>query len=373
MDGSVPTAAEDSMHQTRVMQAYDAAAALLSVGPRDGLRDGARLAKEDPVTQHHRATVNFCKSCIWDAVVRSACTPSDGFRVIEVACGRGQDVPKLHHALRNSGKTCAAVVCMDISPGCVEAARGMVHKLLPAACAAASRFIVGDAGAASAPWHDSHHDGPDGPDGPAHIVSCHLALHYWCDSVERVRAFFKHAAAASAADASLVLSFADGRWVVRAARDALAAHQSRHGVTPDTVTVHAGGARNTTDPPLFTLEVPTALLGPHSPGPWGTRYEFQMGGGARVAAPECLVHEGALLREAATAGWAHVAMSARMDEAAALFAACSRYAAFGHAMHAVPLRGDALRTAAMYRVVILTKTTAAHAAAVASLFRPPPL
>ena len=333
-----------------VRQAYDATAMLLRHA-----RHSRALREEDQTTQLHRATVAFVKTCLLDAAVGADSTPPAGFVLADIACGRGQDVPKLAHAVRNTGKKCRGAHFVDISPPCLEAAQAMVLKFLGEHTAAECTYTEGDAGSPSASWAS--------PRVPVDIVVCHLALHYWCDAEARITAFFKHTASMSGPEACLVLSFADGRWVVRAARDALAGRQVATG-SPSPADVQVCVPRASVSP-MFSLHVPVHLLGRCTPGPWNLRYHFQMGSGARVAAPECLVHEGALLQVAHRAGWQQVAFSARFDEAAAMFARVPRFAAFGEVMGALPLQPAAMHTAAMYRCVVLTKTGTAKAAVAA--------
>ena len=305
-------------------------------------------AADDGATRAHRSLLAFVKACLVDAAVRSDSTPM-GFILADVACGRGQDFPKLQHAIRNTGKPCERVQCLDSSGPCLAAAADMAVKYLGPAVAARSALDHGDAGG-DAPW--------PWPPGQAHVLTCHLALHYWCDSEARVAAFFRNAAAVTGPHAVMVLSFADGRWVVRAARDALAAAgASAHGTT--TVEVRMG--------PCMHVKVPVSHLGVTVPSPWGAPYYFQLGDGARVAATEYLVHEGAVLRVAAAQGWAHVALSARADEAAQDFARRPRFHDFGVAMRALPLSVTSFCTAAAYRVLVLTKSPEARGHVLAAL------
>jgi hypothetical protein len=313
-------------------------------------------AADDGATRAHRSLLAFVKACLVDAAVRSDSTPTaaaaaEGFTLADVACGRGQDFPKLQHAIRNTGKPCLRVQCLDSSGPCLAAAADMAAKYLGPDVAARSAFCCGDAGG-DAPW--------PWPQGQAHVLTCHLALHYWCDSEARVAAFFRNATAVTGPHAVMVLSFADGRWVVRAARDALAVSGVRAGAgAGDEVEVRMGSCMH--------VKVPVAHLGTTVPSPWGAPYYFQLGDGARVAATEFLVHEGAVLRVAAAQGWAHVALSARADEAAQDFARRPRFYDFGVAMRAVPLSATSFGTAAAYRVLVLTKSPEARGHVLAAL------
>ena len=312
---------------------------------------------DDGATRAHRALLAFVKACLVDAAVRSGSTSvaEGGFVLADVACGRGQDFPKLQHAIRNTGKPCLRVQCLDSSAPCLAAAADMAAKYLGPDVAARSAFCCGDAGGdALWPW----------PQGQAHVLTCHLALHYWCDREARVAAFFRNAAAVTGPHAVMVLSFADGRWVVRAARDAVAGSGVRVGAgagagAGDQVEVRMGSCMH--------VRVPLAHLGPTVPSPWGAPYYFQLGDGARVAATEYLVHEGAVLRVAAAHGWAHVALSARADEAAQDFARRPRFHDFGVAMRALPLSAASFCTAAAYRVVVLAKSLEARGQVLAAL------
>lgn len=339
----------------RVRSAYDATAEVAAAG---GLEDCA----DDVETVVLRGAIAFVKSSLLDAAVRCSVVPGRGFSMADVACGRGQDIPKLFHALRNSGKECSHVTCIDISSVALECAADKALKFLrPHFPRLRLQFCVEDVASPIGPcsWatgedphpHGDVHEKPGG--GQRHLLFCHLALHYWCDLEARVQAFFRKMAVAAAEDALLVLSFADGRWVVRAGREALARQQAAvcRAATSDrpgldsVVKVQYGPVQ---------ISIGADLLGA-LPSPFGAKYEFSLGQGARVDCDEYLVHEGALCGEAAKMGWKHVALSMRADELGKVLFAKARYQAIASKMRVHSFDMDT-PGAALYRFVVLAKS-----------------
>jgi SAM-dependent methyltransferase len=302
-------------------------------------------AEDDARTRPLRACTNFVKAVLMDAAVRGC--PAAAVAVLDVACGRGQDIPKLFYALRGAGKTLDRFAGFDVCREALEYAEVVGRKFFPSSCVQL--------------WEDD----AAGPAlglalGPAFdVITCHLALHYWCDTADHVDAFFRRCAAAAGPDTVLLLSFPDGRWIVRNGRDAAAAAAAGRASSPS-VAFTAGCVH--VEVPLRCLEL---VLPP--PAPFGLPYTFALGSRRVVGSNEFLVHEGEVMRRAARAGFSHVALSKRLDSAVREFMASEPYAAMAHAMKVAECTakmqqacdgsgssdGDALD---LYRFVVLAKT-----------------
>jgi SAM-dependent methyltransferase len=315
-----------SQTQSQALTPYATIARALGAGEVD--------AEDDARTRPLRACTNFVKAVLLDAAVRG--TPGAAVRVLDVACGRGQDIPKLFYALRGAGKTLECLAGLDVCREALEYAAVVGAKFFPP-----SRVHLWQ-GSACEPWEK----GVAGPTGtaPFDVITCHLALHYWCDTAEHVDTCFHQCAAAAGPAAVLLLSFPDGRWIVRNGRDAAV------GTAAAVVTFTAG---------CVAVEVPRRclqlMLPP--PAPFGLPYTFALGSRRVVASKEFLVHEGEVMRRAARAGFPHVVLSRRLDEAVREYMAGEPYAAMARAMkvaeHTAKVRGDALD---LYRFVVLAKT-----------------
>lgn len=318
-----------------VARVYDVAAAAVPSGAT-AAADGASAAL--------RLHVSYVKTCLLDAAARSSTTPAR-FALADVACGRGQDMLKLGHAMRNSGKVCRALYCSDISTGALGEAERMAEDTLrprgvPCVCMEAD---------ATAPDADLVP-----PTEGADVVVCHLALHYWCDSADRVLRFFHNAARACAGPhALLVTSFADGRWVVRHGRNRLSQEHGHGCVAPETVAFTVGP---------FSVAIAAAHLetdGGKSATPFGAAYQFSLGSDRLHGSAEFLVHEGCVEALARKAGWLPV-YSKRFDEAAAGFA-CGvpnpHFAAIAAKMGADPagLGEDDVRALSLFRAKVYAR------------------
>ncbi len=301
-----------------------------------------------------RSVTSFVKAVLLDAAIAARTTPHV-FCIADVACGRGQDLPKLYHTLRAlPGKQCSDVYCTDLSIESLKVAQGVADSLFhsrwslttpPPVITFTQANVIEDTGVISRV--------------PVHIITCHLALHYWCDTRTHIKTFFDRARQVAESNCVLVTSFADGRWVVRAARDA----QSHGHVLP-------GGVVQVRSGPM-TLRIHKQWLAHRlpAPAPFGASYEYQLDG--RLGwCTEYLVHEGALCQVAAEAGWTTIALSERMD----IFAKdiCARNPYFEHMAEAMKvhtdLRSREAKQGALYRAVVFARSAEAAAAFRASLW-----
>ncbi len=278
---------------------------------------------------------NFVKSCMIDAACRACARGGSELRLADIACGRGQDQSKWAYAARDAGVPLTAYFGMDLAPGDVDAARVMASKYLAAADV---RIQTGDMGKDA--WQAA---------APVTVVSCQLAMHYIFDAEAHVRHFFAQAAALLAPGGLLLVSFTDGRSVVRRARDSATGKYER---------------------PYYTVDVPAASSALRLRSAFGNQYTFTMPGSVE-GVPEYLCHEGMLTHIAAAAGFT-AGTSAYFDELALQLDPVPYYAVLAEKMGGNWITDpDALDAANLYRFIVFAKDGATLAAFNTALSRPP--
>ena len=284
---------------------------------------------------------NFVKACTLDACARAAVTvtpelAASGLRVADIAAGRGQDQAKLMYAARDAGTTIAEYYALDLSAEDTVSAQLMSVKYLQPHAKVLS-IVRGDMGAAF--------NGV--PDAGIDIVTCQLALHYLFDAEAHLRTFFQEAARVLTRHGVLVVSYADGRSIVRRARNAIGRVKDMKDTADVTVQARYYG---------FTI--PTQHLRRAIPSPYGLRYTFTLPGSVD-AIPEYLAHEGCIAKHACQSGL-HAGTSLCFDEAALRFVGVPRYRDVSEKMGGGWYDDeDALDTANIYRINVFSKSTAA--------------
>jgi hypothetical protein len=185
-----------------------------------------------------------------------------------------------------------------------------------------------------------------------------------------VAAFFANVATVLRPTGVVLLSFPDGRWVVRHGRNAAAAEHEhdKDGGDDDMVRFAVGPARVSIARKHLAVRLPRS-----SSAPYGLGYTFSFGRHRLVELEEYLVHEGELMRQAAKAGLKHVAGSWRMDEAADMLWRGTRWAsnvaaAMGAAEQCETSTAPPLADA--YRFIVLARTEEAAAAFQRAMARP---
>jgi SAM-dependent methyltransferase len=312
------------LHAEEIAKAYDETARCVAEGV------------DDPRPSMNVRTVTaYTKAVLLDACLACPLVPQV-FVAADCACGRGQDIPKLFHALRMHGgvSRLASLHCLDISEESLDMARAMGARWLPSS---PIEYTLGDVTKDGA-WAKVR-------PGSVHVLMCHLALHYWCDTADHVRAFFQAAhRAACPRHGLLLVSFADGRWVVRAARAAMSSgcvDGAGYVVVsrgPMTLRIHESHLQATLPAPL---------------APFGAPYSFHLQGRLKPCT-EYLVHEGAVCSVAAKCGWPCVALSERVDILAARFAGHSAaYATIASLMGFDPRHTGGVGD--LYRVVVFAR------------------
>lgn len=277
---------------------------------------------------------NFVKSCMIDAACR-VLARGGVLRVADIACGRGQDQSKWAYAARDAGVALTAYFGLDLAPGDAEAAHVMARKYLSAG---EVHIQTGDMGK---DWWQAA--------APVTVVSCQLAMHYIFDAEAHVRHFFTQAAVLLSPGGLLLVSFADGRSVVRRARDTATGRYER---------------------PYYTLDVPAASSALRLHSPFGNQYTFTMPGSVE-GIPEYLCHEGMLTHIAAAAGF-KAGTSAYFDELAVQLDPVPYYAVLAEKMGGNWITDtDALDAANLYRFIVFAKESDTLAAFQAALLRPP--
>jgi len=273
---------------------------------------------------------NFVKACMVDAACRCLCRRGGdgGLRVAEVACGRGQDHSKWMYGCRAAGTWVSTYFGLDLSSADHSAALAMAAKFL-GRHGAEVRIQTADMGVAV--W--------DAPDGSADVVSCQLAMHYLWDAEDHASHFFQQAARVLDSAGLLLISYADGRSVVRRARQSAGAVRSR----------------------FYKLEVPAECSALRLKSPFGNRYVFTMPDSVE-SVPEYLCHEGSLLKLAKREGFV-CGLSMYFDELALRLRKLPRFSELARRMGGDGLDGpdrqDALDAANLYRFSVLARTPAA--------------
>ena len=280
---------------------------------------------------------NFVKACMIDTACRQLVhklpeLSTTGLVVADIACGRGQDASKWKFGADAAGTHVRAYYGMDLSEHDCGAASTLASRFLPAAARNVHSANMGTDVFAL-------------PDGAAHVVSCQLALHYLCDAREHVQHFFAEAARVLHPAGLLLVSFADGRAVVRRGRNA------------------PGGI---VERPFYRLDIPPAVLAPRLPSAFGHMYVFTLNDSVH-GVPEYLCHEGAVQSVAAAAGGFAVAFSKPFDELARFLRDQRRFQSIAQKMdgcgfeHAAAVP-DALDVANLYRFIVFSKQRGESAA-----------
>jgi SAM-dependent methyltransferase len=274
---------------------------------------------------------NYVKSCLLDVAVRAQA--ADALGVADVACGRGQDFPKWMHACHNAGKRLTRFYAMDLADTYAAHAADMMKKFIDPV-ADTARFVTGDMSIGF----------PGVDDNSIDVLSCQLCVHYVCDRVERLRGFLKECARVLTPNGILLLSYADGRSIVRRGRDALT-ERPRPGYD-----VRVQGKND-----LYSITIPSVHLQQRIPSPFGCRYVFHMMDTVE-SLPEYLCHEGALCGLATKLGFT-LGPSMAFDVAARVFERSSFHLqAIGQKMHCIfTTDKDAMEAANLYRFSVFTK------------------
>jgi mRNA (guanine-N7-)-methyltransferase len=266
---------------------------------------------------------NFVKACMIDTACRTVALDSPSIRIADIAAGRGQDHSKWMYGASAAGVAIASYYGLDLGDTDTDAAEIMAARCLRGV---ATHIHAGDMGT------DAWQLGNCSVD----VVSCQLALHYICDAEAHVAHFFAQAARVLTPTGLLLVSFADGRSVVRRARNWAGHVQAR----------------------FYTLDVPSSVYTLRLASPWGNRYVFTLPGSVE-GVPECLCHEGAVIKVAQRHGFT-LGESMYFDELALTGLTTPRFREIGERMGGNGLGGpdaaDALDTANLYRFIVLSKS-----------------
>ncbi len=291
------------------------------------------------VSFHHRrqfdtTTVrhlnNFVKACMIDTACAAIKLESRdaGLRIADIACGRGQDQSKWMYGTRACGKHIANYYGIDLSQADVSSAISMSEKYITPHGGVAS-IECADMG--TTPWRI--------PSESVHALSCQLALHYLFDQEAHVRHFFSECHRVLAPNSCLLLSFADGRSIVRRARDSAGNHDAKY----------------------YSLRVPSTSYASKLKSCFGNQYVFTMPGSVENV-PEYLCHEGMLCKIATEYGFIP-GKSFYFDELALQLNATRHFYDIAMKMGGNGIKdADALDTANLYRFIVLANSREALSA-----------
>lgn len=281
---------------------------------------------------------NGVKAILIDAACRTV--HADGqtsLHVVDIAGGRGQDVPKWMYGASAAGCTLASYVGLDLAKADVDAMSIMAHKHLPGVACATH-------------VHNAGTDDVPAGTGTATVVSCQLAVHYLCAHLEWVDHFFSEVARVLQPHGLVVVSYTDGEGVIRRARHAAALGPR------DAANLRVSGK-------YYVLDVPGELAGLWGPtSPWGSRCTFTMRGSVEDTAhggiQEPLCFPDALHRVADSRGLTLV-LSATFDQLGALATTALWYQTILSRMRDPGAweDPDARDTANLYRCSVFCKRT----------------
>jgi mRNA (guanine-N7-)-methyltransferase len=292
--------------------------------------------QQRPLMEAHQLKCinNFVKACVLDVTVRAH--PSAVLDVADIACGRGQDVTKWMHAAKAAGKRFGVFYGMDIA----ETGVASVVDTFIAPMADRTVFVVGDMSV----------EFKGVPDGTMDVVSCQLALHYLCDDATHLDGFMRECARVLRPDGFMLLSFADGRSVVRRCRDAW---------VRETPSIHCRQK-------YYDIAISTEHLRRNVPSPYGARYVFSLADSID-ALPECLCHEGEVHKVASRHGFL-TGTSMYFDEALTAFRKQAYLQTIAAKMKCVGIDdADALDAANLYRFMVFSKSDAMQRAWITAL------
>lgn len=143
--------------------------------------------------------------------------------VVDVACGRGGDIGKIHRAAQTCEVTLKTLAGVDVSPAAVQEAALRASKLLPASVARA--YAVCDLATCDFASLLASHSKGRLAEHSCRLVWCAFALHYFFASPMHMDRVFDSIASVMAPGGLFVATYADGNLVVRLARDAVARQQ----------------------------------------------------------------------------------------------------------------------------------------------------
>lgn len=298
---------------------------------------------------------NLVKACALDtcarAVVaagggasRSGPRPPPPLKVADIACGRGQDATKIKYAAQAAGTHVGAYFAMDLSAENIVSSRIIADQYLSESGAhspgqaAVLDIRAGDMCSAEAYAFI--------PDASVSLVTCQLAVHYLFRDRAALRTFFAQAVRILQPGGLLMVSYTDGRAIVRRARN----------VVPVDVLDHSASVVTFTNK-YYSFTIPVGHVGRTLPSPFGLQYIFSLPGCVEEV-PEYLVHEGVLCGVAKEAGLV-AGPNMRFDEAAKYFLRRPRFQEVARKMKCdatVVEDIDALDVASLYRFNVFSKS-----------------
>lgn len=273
-----------------------------------------------------KAMNNYVKACILDVTIRSV-----GPAVVDVAdiaCGRGQDFAKWMFACQVAKKTIGSFYAMDLAKLDVTQ---MVDKYIRPV-AAEVHVAVGDM--------SRRFEGI--PDTSLDVLSCQLAIHYLFEKEDLIKGFLAECSRVLKPAGVLLLSYVDGRSVVRRVRDAIAREPSPDYVI-DVRRKH------------YSIKINSMLAKRFIESPYGCEYVFSISD-CIEGVPEYLCHEG-VLRTLAKAEGFYTGCSMYFDEAVAHFFTIPYLQTIAVKMKYIGMDDPhAYETANLYRFSVLSKS-----------------
>lgn len=178
--------------------------ARVSGGAGAGAGAGTGEDKVEAHAFHVRNLTNWIKQGLNRLALQGAAARAPGgVSVVDLACGRGQDVTKAQHVTRDLGTHLACWRGADVSVRALEEAeRRATARLRPEGTR--TQLVQADLGRALLPF----------PAHEAHLATAHLAAHYFFASEGSLHGLFSNAAHVLAPGACFVLTYTSGEVVV---------------------------------------------------------------------------------------------------------------------------------------------------------------
>lgn len=289
-------------------------------------RDISAADRESMDTRAVKAMNNYIKACILDVSVRSQSAST--ITVADIGCGRGQDMAKWMYACTAAKKRIRDFYGMDLAD---MGAASLAYKYISVILDDNVHFSVGDM--------SKRFEGV--PDDSVDVLSCQLAVHYLFESEGMLQGFFAECARVLTHSGVLIMSYVDGRSVVRRCRNAATRDLN------DTVVARGK---------YYSISIDRRHLSARIPNVYGCKYVFSLTDCIEEL-PEYLAHEGVLRTIGKLHGFT-AGTSMYFDEAVRHFMTIPYLQLISMKMKYVGCDNpDAYDTANMYRFNVFSKST----------------
>lgn len=277
---------------------------------------------------------NYVKACFVDVCLRTihSVTAERGFVIADIASGRGQDQAKFMYGCP-PGTAVRAYYGLDLSAEDTISARLMAEKYLPTATV---DIVQGDMGTFSGFAHI--------PTASVHLLTCQMAVHYLFHDPGALDTFLSEVGRVLCPRGLAVLSYTDGRAIVRRARTVCASWPP---APEEDIEVRGR---------YFSFRVPGKCVTADLASPFGNKYTITIPGSVDDVA-EYLAHEPTLIARARAMGGLMPGVAAGFHQAVPMFMTRPRYQAIAAKMGGNGAEDpEAFDAASLYRVNVFSKS-----------------